>query len=932
MAEADDLRNAVNYALLHLQQHGKASPTMPELRETAGAIVEIMKVMNAAVDREELVRQLEGIVNVRMGEASILDKKDDDEHQAWLQLRRGEIKWKFWDRYSYYLRNQNGIPAKVIERMNESTDLILERLEDPNRSGPWDRRGMVVGDVQSGKTSNYNGLICKAADAGYSAIIILAGMHNSLRSQTQDRVDVGFLGFDTEKNLSYENDGKRIGVGLLPQAEYQNLPVMTLTSSKPTGDFRKAVAEGLGINQLGVTPTVFVVKKNKSVLEHLCAWLKDRTGEASVLVIDDEADNASVNTSSLPEPGEDPAERDPTTINRLIRTLLMKFKKRAYVGYTATPFANIFIPHGLDHKKYGPDLFPSAFIINLHAPSNHVGPAEVFGIAEDRRAGLEEREGLPIVRTVEMSEAQGFMPHGHKKNHDKFELPPSMKRAIRCFLLSSALRGCRGQENQHQSMLIHVTRFVDVQSLLKAKVKAEVEAICSTLRMEGKSNVRLIKELEDIWNTDYAPTSATIAVRQPDPLLTHVGWDCVRKRLAATASRIQIETMNGEAGDVRHYKEAKNGCYLIAIGGDKLSRGLTLEGLTVSYFLRPSHMYDTLMQMGRWFGYRPGYLDACRLFITAELQQWYQYIAGATVELRRDFDYMALIGGSPADFGLRVRQHPAELEITAANKMRSGTELQISFADSLVETVVFSRQKAVMEKNARAAKDFFAHLGAQQTLSGKPDYFSWQDVPGAEVVTFLNAYENHPESRRSRTDLLAEYIETQIGAGELLKWTVVLVNNKGNAKSPEKSYDLGNTLQGGLTYRDDFTPGASFYTLRKRHLIDPKHELLDLDDDRMDEALKQTIGVWEKSTRKKEDDKQPDHPSGKSARNVRDPGCGLLLFYPITPDDLAARSTGDPFFSAFAISFPKSESGRTVTYTVNNVYTDDYGGDHEPEA
>lgn len=931
MTESDHLKNAVSYALLYLQQHGNAAPTMPILRGAAGAVVEMMRVMKATVDREELVRQLEAIVNVRMGEASILDKKNDDDHQAWLPARRGEISWKFWNRYSWYLQNQIGISATVIERMHEITDMILERLEDPHRPSPWDRRGMVVGDVQSGKTSNYNGLICKAADGGYSAIIILAGMHNSLRSQTQDRVDVGFLGFDTEKNLSYENDGKRIGVGLLPQAEYQNLPVMTLTSSKPTGDFKKAVAEGLGINQLGSTPTVFVVKNNKSVLEHLCNWLNGRTGEASVLVIDDEADNASVNTSSLPEPGEDPAERNPTTINRLIRSLLMKFNKRAYVGYTATPFANIFIPHAVDHPVYGPDLFPSAFILNLHAPSNHVGPTEVFGLAEDRRVGLEEREGLPVVRTVEASEAQGFMPHGHKKDHDNFELPPSMKRAIHCFLLSAALRGCRGQENHHQSMFIHVTRFVDVQARLKAKVKAEVEAISSTLRMEGKSNTALMKELEEIWDTDYAPTSANIAARQSDPLLTPVGWDSVRKRLASVASRVQIETINGEAADVRHYKEAKNGCYIIAIGGDKLSRGLTLEGLTVSYFLRPSHMYDTLMQMGRWFGYRPGYLDACRLFITTELQQWYQYIAGATLELRRDFDYMAVVGGSPADFGLRVRQHPAELEITAANKMRSGTEMQISFADSLVETVVFSRQNTVKEKNAAAARKFFARLGPQRSLTGKPDYFSWQDVPSTDVVAFLKAYENHPESRRSRTDLLADYIEAQVDAEELLSWTVVLVNNKANAKSPEKRYDLGANLQGGLTYRVDFTPGGPCYSLRKRHLIDPKHELLDLDDNQLDEALKQTIGVWERSTKKKDENKAPEVPSGKGARNARDPKYGLLIVYPVTPD-LSGRKMDDPFYTAFAISFPRSDSGKTVTYKVNNVYSDEFGGDYEPEV
>ena len=481
---------------------------------------------------------------------------------------------------------------------------------------------------------------------------------------------------------------------------------MALTSSKAQGDFKRPVAESLGITALGGMPIVFVLKKNKSVLENLCQWLNDRAGDAAALVIDDEADNASINTGAIPDFGEDPLERDPTTINRLVRTLLLKFKKRAYVGYTATPFANIFIQHQADHSTCGADLFPSAFILNLHTPSNHVGPAEVFGLPEDRRVGLDEREGLPVVRTVDEDEAEEFMPHGHKKDFRPSSLPPSMKQAIRSFILSCAMRGCRGQENDHQSMLVHVTRFVDVQSELRALVRAEMQSLSSILKMEGLANAELMKELKALWEKDYLPTSAAVGLAWTDPLMTAVPWGCVMKRLATVASRIQVETMNGEAGDVRFYKEAKNGCYIIAIGGDKLSRGLTLEGLTVSYFLRPSHMYDTLMQMGRWFGFRPGYVDACRLFITDELQGWYQYVASAILELRRDFDYMQLIGATPQEFGLRVRQHPAELEITAANKMRTGTQMQVSFADTLVESVFFVK-KGPNTQNLQTAKDLF---------------------------------------------------------------------------------------------------------------------------------------------------------------------------------------------------------------------------------
>ncbi len=642
-----------------------------------------------------------------------------------------------------------------------------------------------------------------------------------------------------------------------------------------------------------------------------------------------------MNTGALPEPGEDPLERDPTTINRLIRTLLRKFKKRAYVGYTATPFANIFIHPQAEHPVHGPDLFPSAFILNLHSPSNHVGPAEVFGLPEDRSVGLEEREGLPVARTVDSDEAEEFLPHGHKTHHRPTSLPPSLKKAIRSFLLSCAMRGCRGQENEHQSMLIHVTRWVSVQRELRTLVRAEMEALSSTLRMEGGGNIALLKELKTLWDEDYVPTAGAVAADWDDPLLTPVTWAKVKIRLASVAYRIQVETMNGEAGDIRHYKDAKNGCYIIAIGGDKLSRGLTLEGLTVSYFLRASHMYDTLMQMGRWFGYRPGYLDACRLFITVELQDWYKYIACATLELRKDFDYMSLIGATPQEFGLRVRQHPAELEITSANKMRTGTEMQVSFADTLVETVCFLK-KGSNPQNLQAASDLFARLGGATPPPKKLHYYRWTGVDGKEVVGFLKAYhapKDPHNSRGSRTDLLTEYIESQMRVEELKEWTVVLVNNKENQRIATKSHDFGGGFVVGLRERNNAIddPASPQYRIIKDHWISPEDEWLDLDDDQLATALRCTIELWRKSTKKNKSEKEPNKPNGKGARNARQAENGLLLVCPIAPD-LSSRQQGEPVYTAFAISFPASHSGKTVTYKVNNVYSDDYGGDNESDA
>jgi hypothetical protein len=932
MTTPEDLKTAMSHALLVLKSN--PAPTISDVRKAATLVTGLMSNMGVTLSVEELTKHIEATINVHIGESTILVNEGDD-HHAWLPARRGEINWSFWNRYRWYLENQRNIPADVVARMDEDTDKILERLEDPRRSGPWDRRGMVVGDVQSGKTSNYSGLICKAADAGYSAIIILAGMHNNLRSQTQERVDTGMLGFDTEKNMSYDSADRWVGVGLLNQLEFRNLPIMSLTTSKAQGDFKRNIAESLGITSLGGTPVVLVVKKNKSVLTNLCQWLNDRAGDAAALIIDDEADNASVNTAALPEPGEDPQERDPTTINRLIRTLLLKFKKRSYVGYTATPFANIFIHSEREHPACGADLFPSAFILNLHTPSNHVGPAEVFGLSEDRRVGLAERDGLPVVRLVDEPEARAFIPLGHKKDHRPSSLPPSMKEAIRSFILSCAVRACREQENEHQSMLIHITRFVDVQSELRTLVRGEMQAIVSTLKMEGAANASLTKELKALWDNDYVPTFDAVANAWIDPLMTPVSWDCVKKRLAAVASRIQIETMNGEAADIRYYKEAKNGCYIIAIGGDKLSRGLTLEGLTVSYFLRASHMYDTLMQMGRWFGFRPGYLDACRLYITSELKEWYQYIAGAMIELRKDFDYMSLIGATPQEFGLRVRQHPAELEITAANKMRTGTEMQVSFADTLVETVFFLKD-GPNSQNLQAAKRLFAQLGRPNAALTKSHYYAWSGVDGRNVVEFLKGYKAPPDShnsRGSRTDLLTEYIEAQMNANELQTWTVVLVNNKENQGIAANSYDFGDALVVGLRERTNAIQDAASqqYRIIKDHWISPDDEWLDLNEEQISMAIGHTKELWKRSTKKNKSEKEPEKPTGKGARNARSPENGLLLICAIAPD-MKSRKAGDPIYTAFAISFPASHSGTAVTYTVNNVYSDDYGGINEPDA
>ncbi|NQD95017.1 endonuclease, partial [Pseudomonas sp. CrR25] len=390
--------------------------------------------------------------------------KDNAGHFDWLTAAR-KRDWHYWRRYRDFLESK--LADTVVEGLDEATDDILGLLEDPQRGDDWDRRGLVVGHVQSGKTSNYSGLICKAADAGYKIIIVLAGMHNNLRSQTQMRLEESFLGYETTID---RDPGMPIGV-----AEFgEDLKTNSATTRAENGDFSKAIAKHFHGISPEERPWLFVVKKQKTVLTALLNWVQTRVADSTsasdgrklvtklpLLMIDDEADNASVDTGEqmFNDDGTPDEEHQPKTINSLIRQVLHSFTRKAYVGYTATPFANIFIHHKGATAKEGPDLFPRSFIINLAAPSNYVGPARMFGkVTKEGRKGA-----LPLSRDIldhyDPDSDSGWMPPKHTKIHvptyNGLEvIPPSLQEAICSFALACAVRELRGQGDQHSSMLI----------------------------------------------------------------------------------------------------------------------------------------------------------------------------------------------------------------------------------------------------------------------------------------------------------------------------------------------------------------------------------------------------------------------------------------------------------------------------------------------
>jgi hypothetical protein len=923
-------------------------------REVIEEAVEFVSRGDGAQDIRDLaVRELETRYHILIGESKTL--QDNSDHIAWLPTRRAEIDWRYWNRYRQYLDEK--MPPRAVDNLDEIADDFLARLEDPKRPGSWSRRGLVVGHVQSGKTANYTGLICKAADAGYKVIVVLAGMHKNLRSQTQIRLDEGFLGYKSSAPTRDHRAMAPVGVGLVDPA----LRADTITNRSDNGDFKRSVARNFSISP-GGKPLLFVVKKNGSVLQHLLDWVayaadsKDAATNRPIvrnvplLVIDDEADHGSVDTKELPldENGVPDGEHEPVVINQRIRRLLHCFDQNAYVGYTATPFANIYIHEAAKTVEHGEDLFPRSFITNIPAPSNYLGALRLFGTTAAADGDVEQK-GLPVVRIIGDNaktdaddEVGGWMPPVHDRLHRPLfngedRIPPSLATAIRAFVLGCAARRARGDAVAHKTMLVHVTRFTDVQALVYAQVARELSDLRARLRNgDGGSRRQLRAELRSMWEDDFVHTTRAIGDRDSAEL----SWGAVEEQLWEAISAIEVKQINGSAKDVADYEENKaRGLNVIVIGGDKLSRGLTLEGLMVSYFLRASRMYDTLMQMGRWFGYRPRYSDLCRLYLTQDLREWFEYIAEASEELRAEFDYMATIGATPKEYGLKVRSHPVLL-ITSAVKSRHGRELQLTFQADIAETVAFHVGQASRRQNIASVEKLLASAGSPAEIGPNrtwhdrtdtwPGTFLWQGVGGEDIARFLEGYKTHPAARKVNGQLLADFIRVQNAARELLTWTVVLLGGGEGAPFGPLAGCRGRcTRRAPLDSAPE--PGQEPTRYRIRRLLSPKDEAIDLTAEQYERALRATREAWTKDPGRSTRTEPPEQPSGPMLRRERASSCGLLLVYPLDPDLYPEEAPGclegtDPIIGV-GVSFPGSSSGKTVRYKVNNVYwLQEFGG------
>ncbi|WP_339893236.1 Z1 domain-containing protein [uncultured Algibacter sp.] len=861
----------------------------------------------------DVLEEVKSKVRIRPSEITELVA---DNHQSWWYNVKSENN-QYWYRYKELLKRKH---FPYIE-LDSFTDRILDKCENPKKKGSWDRRGLVVGNVQSGKTANYIGLINKAVDSGYKLIIVIAGIHNNLRSQTQRRIETDFIGKTTGENQRF------VGVGKINR---ELAAPFTLTTGEK--DFNKSIANQTMADIRNSGSTILVIKKNKSVLESLIHWLSNQDHsegddfnvikDLPMLLIDDEADNASVNSGKK--------EDDPKTINKLIRILLSQFDQKTFIGYTATPYANIFIPDAINSeneymvksKRYtlGDDLFPRDFIINIKAPSNYFGASRIFGSSSWDGDNDDEVQELNVIRFIDdQSEDSVFPTKINKDNKDNLPdyLPLSLEESLKSYVIASSIRLLRGDDKKHCSMLIHVALYVAWIDKIAHLVDKQITAY--RYLVEG-NDYEFIGELKLFYEKDFLPTTelaVDIFKEGEEPKIKVHDWEEIKPFLLQALNRIKVFSVHGTKNLRNRFHEYTheldytdpNGVFAIAVGGNRLSRGITLEGLTVSYYLRASKLYDTLMQMGRWFGYRPGYVDLCRVYTTRDLVGHYRHITVATEEMRRDFDDMAARNKTPGDYQLKVMSHPSVLSITSMGKMRETESFRIGFSGDVKQTYEISKNGIDIRNNFTNLSNFINELKEQPKYENR--LYSWQGDYGNEVKDFIRNYNTKQSTVNPR--ILSSYIDQLTKTKKITEWSIAIDNNIsstvliGENKTRHTTYSIdtlgNNSINLNCVVRNETSISSDnkdTLIISKHQILNPRHPYLDLNI--TEEDFKNNKEAGKRKSYLIHNERE------KSKR-------GLLVIYPLDPRGVNHIDTEFPLIGYF-IAFPRIKDDEKVEYSV----------------
>ena len=872
---------------------------------------------------------------------------------------------------SYYDYFAEKYPLSVLNDLKRNSSRILFKLEDPKREGKWSSKGLVIGEVQSGKTMNMLALVNRAIGAGYRFVIVLTGLSEILRIQTQKRFDEGVVGRLSASDNFYEN------YGVSSCRDPEEVLIRSITKSSFRSDF-KSLDVDTNIQPSSKEETIIlVVKKNTKILENiknnLDRWNnKNPIDKLPLLLIDDECDNASVNT----------AGEDPSRTNKLIREILNKFNRSCYVGFTATAYANIFIDHQFEDENLGRDLFPD-HISFLPVYNNYQSYRTMFPDEEDDDSDYKYMEKVDdfvtkkdlellnqwyrgdIKRKVleqELEFSNAWLPPTHDKswklNNDASnkELPQSLKNAIHHFIIACAVKKIRKIDNEISSMLIHVSLYNNIHTQLVEHInfylnKFREKNFSTYEKVENDLKEYFEKKVKDNLYLDYNPHQEPIE------------WAEIKNLLGRTISNIDIIPMNNEydaahktktkekkeeklinihkklkggdpeiASQIQSYANAiENGYDCICIGGNQLARGLTLEGLTVNYFLRDQTTgnNDTMTQMGRWFGYRDNYDDLCILFTSQNLIGKFRKFYSQKENFMRQIMNLDTGKYTPRQIGMYIVMY-AGVNPTAKNKMRNGEEISVKLifdADHIQELNIPTTARDKNEKVIESLFNKIEDINISGKLFDNRKWMIWDDVP-AEIILdeFIDKY-NETEGQISDSSSLGEqktYIRELNKYGELTNWTVgfylggSVANTISHFNIKEKEIEF-NAMQRSRRYGPVSEGDNEKWDGRIKSLENDEHgtyeagSLTDLKSEKVDLLFRHELADVKANTElakfnqlvANDDSEKPKIRS--HLRKSRDPKRCFLMIFPVFP-----KKTNDfgknlkPYF-AYATSYPESK-------------------------
>jgi hypothetical protein len=749
----------------------------------------------------------------------------------------------------------------AIESIDIASSKVLSLLHAPGEAS-FGTRGLVLGNVQSGKTTSFISVLSKAADRGFRVFIVLSGITDNLRSQTQERVDEILLGPD--------GDG------------WYRL-------TREDTDFNESPANAAAVLSAGLK-LIAVVKKNPARLRRLRNWLNaagaTEMARAPMVLIDDEADQASI----------DVGKNRTSVINGLLREVLAR-PKAAYVAYTATPFANLLIDPQ-DHD----DLYPRHFVVALPRSADYFGAERIFGRLERLSDEDEPDDGLDVVRSIDPAEADNARPPGRSISTWEPTVGPGLEAAIRWFLLASAARRLRGGGNKHSTMLVHTSMLATAHERMAEAIESYLETMAEMLVMRSPDE---LESLRALYLSESAKVPAEQFSRAP------VDVDAVLNSLSDVILDLRVIVDNYRSADRLVYPKDTSSTTIV-VGGNTLSRGLTLEGLCSSYFVRSASTYDTLLQMGRWFGYRSGYEDLCRIWMTDDLAGWFRDLSLVEAEIRNEILRYEFEGVTPDEIGVRIRTHPA-MAITAAIKSRDAVAAQMTFSGGRPQTILFKRtDRSWLTHNIDAVRRLSGALGRLYPEIEVRNRLTYLGVPADEILKFVDDYRFHEHSRSIKSDLLRSYIKSELRVGALETWNVVFM-----APPSDDGIDLG---------------------LSRRVSLMSRSRLATVDDETAN--MKAIVSTPDRISDVSIDDQEfflgggrvPDTDLGlRILRDQVHPRQGLLCIYPISANSKARASAerkglpridlaADADVIGIALFFPAAENGQSlVEYVTANV-------------